>query len=113
MCTYLTTGPEILILLFNKGDKIEFNEKFNFNEDLNLYNYIEYKNTGFKYKLISVITYIYESGTVGFVSYCKDPISKAWIKYKDEIVSEVEDIEFQSQVINCSIPYFLFYQKFN
>ena len=103
MCTYLTTGPEILILLFNKGDKIEFNEKFNFNEDLNLYNYIEYKNTGFKYKLISVITYIYENGTVGFVAYCKDPISKSWIKYKDEIVSEVEDIEFHSQVINFSI----------
>jgi len=111
MCTYLTTGPEILILLFNKGQKMEFNAKFNFIEDLNLYNYIEYKNTGFKYKLISVITYIYENGIVGFVAYCKDPISKTWNKYKDEIVSVVEDLEFQSQVIKCSIPYFLFYQK--
>ena len=111
MCTYLTTGPEILILLINKGHKIEFNVKFNFIEELNLYNYIEYKNTGFKYKLIGVITYIYENKTVGFAAYCKDPISQAWNKYKDEIVSEVDDIEFQSQVINCSIPYFLFYQK--
>ena len=110
ICTYLTTGPEILILLINKG-KMEYNDKFNFIEDLNLFNYIENKNSGFKYSLIGVITYIYEKRTVGFAAYCKDPISKSWNKYKDEIVSELEDIEFQSQVINCSIPYFLFYQK--
>ena len=111
MCTYLTTGPEILILLFNKGHKIEFNAKFNFFDNLDLSNYIEYKFTGFKYELISVITYIYKNGIFEFAAYCKDPISKSWIKYKDASVSKVEAIEFQSQVINCSIPYFLFYQK--
>ena len=45
MQTNLTLGPEILILIFNKGMNIEI--KLNFNEIINLENYIEYKKTGF------------------------------------------------------------------
>ena len=30
MCTYLTTGPEILIIILNRGKGIEFNVKINF-----------------------------------------------------------------------------------
>ena len=43
MCTYLVTGPEILIILLNRGKGIEFNIKIYFEENLNLSNYIEYK----------------------------------------------------------------------
>ena len=112
MCTCLTTGPEILILLLNRGQGIEFNVKINFMEDLDLSNYIEYKNTGVKYKLIGVITHIGESGMGGhFIAYCKDPISKSWNKYNDAIVSEVQDQDFQKEVINFAMPYLLFYQK--
>jgi ubiquitin C-terminal hydrolase len=110
MCTCLTTGPEILILLLNRGKGIEFDVKIIFPEDLNLYNYIEYKNTGCIYKLIGVITHIGESGMGGhFIAYCKDPISLSWYKYNDAIVSEVQD--FQKEVINFAMPYLLFYQK--
>ena len=110
MCTTLTTGPEILILLLNRGNGIEFNVKIIFPEELNLFNYIEYKNTGCIYKLIGVITHIGESGMGGhFIAYCKDPISQSWYKYNDAIVSEVQD--FQNEVINFAMPYLLFYQK--
>jgi len=110
MCTTLTTGPEILILLLNRGNGIEFNVKIIFPEELNLFNYIEYKNTGCIYKLIGVITHIGESGMGGhFIAYCKDPISQTWYKYNDAIVSEVQD--FQNEVINFAMPYLLFYQK--
>ena len=44
-----------------------------------------------------------------FIAYCRDPINLKWYKYNDAIVNEVND--FQNEVINCSIPYFLFYQK--
>ena len=112
MCTCLTTGPEILILLLNRGHGIEFNVKINFMEELDLSNYIEYKNTGFKYKLIGVITHIGESGMGGhFIAYCKDPISQSWNKYNDAIVSEVQEQDFQREVINFAMPYLLFYQK--
>ena len=112
MCTNLITGPEILILLLNRGQGIEFNVKINFMEELDLSNYIQLQNTGFKYKLIGVITHIGESGMGGhFIAYCKDPISQSWNKYNDAIVSEVQEKDFQSEVINFAMPYLLFYQK--
>ena len=112
MCTNLITGPEILILLLSRGKGIEFNVKINFFEELDLSNYIQLKDTGFKYKLIGVITHIGESGMGGhFIAYCKDPISQSWNKYNDAIVSEVQNKDFQSEVINFAMPYLLFYQK--
>ena len=99
MCTVLTTGPEILILLLNRGKGIEFNVKINFCEQLNLFNYIQYNNTGFNYKLIGVITHMGESGMGGlFISYCCDPLFGKWYKYNDAVVTPVGD--FQNEVIN-------------
>ena len=111
MCTTLTTGPEILILLLNRGKGIEFNVKINFVIDLNLSNYIQYANTGCKYKLMGVITHMGESGMGGhFIAYCLDPISGTnWHKYNDSIVTQVKD--FQKEVIDYAMPYLLFYQK--
>ena len=111
MSTCLTTGPEILILLLNRQG-IEFNMKLNFMEELDLSNYIQYKNTGTKYKLFGVVTDLYEKGKEGhFIAYCKDPISQSWYKYNDAIVSDVEEQDFQYEVINGSFPFILFYQK--
>ena len=111
MCTNLVTGPEILIILLNRGHGIEFNIKINFLEQLNLFNYIQLKDTGYNYQLIGVITHIGESSMSGhFIAYCKDPISQTlWHKYNDAMVNEVSD--FQKEVINFAMPYLLFYQK--
>ena len=110
MRTILTTGPEILILLLNRGKGIEYNVKINFHSILDLTNYIEYKNTGCKYKLIGVITHMGESGMSGhFIAYCLDPISNGWHKYNDSTVTQVND--FQNEIINYARPYLLFYQK--
>ena len=112
MWTYLVTGPEILIIILNRGKGIEFNIKINFEEYLDLSNYIEYKNTGCNYKLIGVITHIGESSMSGhFIAYCRDPIKEDWYKYNDAIVNKVEN--FQNEVINFAMPYLLFYQKIN
>ena len=104
-------GPEILIILLNRGKGIEFNVKINFVEYLNLANYIQYANTGCNYKLIGVITHMGESGMGGhFISYCLDPIStNTWHKYNDSEVTQVNN--FQSEVIDYAMPYLLFYQK--
>ena len=111
MCTNLVTGPEILIILLNRGHGIEFNIKINFIEHLNLFNYIQLKETGYNYQLIGVITHIGESSMSGhFIAYCKDPISQTlWHKFNDAMVNEVSD--FQKEVINFAMPYLLFYQK--
>ncbi len=108
MFTYLVTGPEILILLLNRVKGSEFDVKIIFFEELDLYNYIEYKNAG--YKLFCVITDIGESSMSGhFITYCGDPINQKWYKYNDSIVNEVNN--FQNEVINFAMPYLLLYQK--
>jgi len=110
MSTHLITGPEVLILLLNRGHGIEFNVKINFVEHLDLSRYIEYKNTGVKYDLFGVITHIGESSMSGhFIAYCKDPILNKWHKYNDAIVNDVTN--FQKEVIDFAMPYLLFYQK--
>ena len=112
MYTYLVTGPDIFILFLHREKEVKLNVKVIIEENLNLFNYIEYKNTGFNYKLIGVITSIGESGLdEHFIAYCRDPISEKWYKYNDAIVTEVNN--FQSEVLNFGIPFLLFYQKIN
>ena len=110
MCSLLTTGPEIFILLLNRGKGNELNVKVHFTEDLNLLNYIQITDTGCLYKLIGVITLIEESEmNRHFIAYCRDPISKEWHKYNDSSVTAVSN--FQNEVISQGMPCLLFYQK--
>ena len=110
MCTVLTSGPQILILLLNRGKGIEFDVKINFPVDLNLSQYVQLPNLGFNYKLIGVITHMGESGMGGhFIAYCFEPISEEWYQYNDSIVSKVEN--FQREVINYAMPYLLYKKK--
>ena len=110
MRTLLCTGPEILIIILNRGKGIEFKVKINFYEDLNLTNFISMPNTGYIYKLIGVITHMGESGMGGhFIAYCKNPINYMWNRYNDSTVTPVND--FKSEVIDYAMPYLLFYQK--
>ena len=110
MCTVLTTGPEILIIILNRGQGIQFKVKINFVEYLNLSNYIQFPNTGFNYELIGVITHLGEHGMGGhFIAYCKSPFTKTWFQYNDAYVNPVKN--FQNDVINYAMPYLLFYQK--
>ena len=109
MSLYLYTGPDVLILLLNRGKGIEFNVKINFQENLDLNDYIE-KKDGNSYKLIGVISHLGDSSMSGhFIAYCRDPITDKWHKYNDAFVSEVNN--FQKEVINYAMPYLLFYQK--
>ena len=109
MCTTLVTGPDVLILLLNRGKGIQYNVKINFEEYLNLEKYIEIKKTGFNYELFGVITHIGENGQGGhFIAYCRDPFSNVWSKFNDAIVTEVNNF---NDIINFANPYLLFYQK--
>ena len=110
MQTTLTTGPEILVIILNRGKGIQFDVKINFYQEINLSQYIEKANTGCIYELFGVITHIGESGMSGhFIAYCKDLWSNQWLKYNDAFVSQVQN--FQKEVIDFAMPYLLFYQK--
>jgi ubiquitin C-terminal hydrolase len=108
--TKLYTGPEILIIILNRGKGIEFNVKINFTEELNLSKYIENKETGYIYDLIGIITYLDKcNDNESSIAYCKDPLNGKWYKYNDTNVDEIND--FKKEVIDFAIPYLLFYQK--
>jgi hypothetical protein len=73
MRTVLITGPEELFLILNRGKGKEFDIKLNFSENLNLYRFIEKKETGYKYKLTGLITHKGESiMSSHFIAFCKD-----------------------------------------
>jgi ubiquitin C-terminal hydrolase len=110
--SFLYTCPEILVIVLNRGQGIEFNVKYEFQEYLNISNYVEKKEFGYEYNLIGVVTHIGENGANGhFISFNKSPIDQNWYKYNDEFVSKV--INFKREVIDYAMPYILFYQKIN
>ena len=112
MCTVLTFGPEIIIIILNRGQGIQYEVKINFVEQLNLYNFIEHKETGYNYQLIGVITHLGGDGMDGhFIAYCKNPINNLWYLFNDSIVKEVNYANFKTEVIDYAMPYLLFYQK--
>ena len=81
-----------------------------FTESLNLYNYVERKETGYIYKLIGIVTHIGESfASDHFIAYSKSPINDRWYKYNDDLVTEIYN--FKQEIIDCVKPYILFYQK--
>ena len=108
--TKLYTSPEILIIVLNRGKGIEFKVKLEFYEDLDLQKYIQLSDTGYKYKLIGVVTHLGESGASGhFIAYCKSPIDNKWYNYNDDLVTKVDN--FKKQIIDYAMPYILFFQK--
>ena len=107
ICTLLITLPNILIILLNR-DKEKYN--IDFDENLNLQNYIQYNNIGCNYKLIGLISYNRGININSyFFAYCRDPITDKWHKYDDNIIDDVND--FKKEVINSTIPFLLLYQR--
>ena len=108
--TRLYYGPEILIIVLNRGKGIEFKVKLEFTETINLSNYFQLKNFGNIYNLIGVVTHMGESGASGhFIANAKSPIDGQWYTYNDDLAFKVDN--FRQQIMNYAMPYILFYQK--
>ena len=110
--TFLYSGPNILILVLNRGQGIQFRIKLEFNSELNLTPFIEARpqNEIFMYDLIGVVTHMGESGASGhFIATCKSPINGGWYQYNDDLAYAIKN--FNSEILNYAMPYILFYQK--
>ena len=107
--TKIDTGPEILIIILNRGVGIQYKVKLEFLEIIDLSNYIENKQSGCKYELVGTVTHMGESGASGhFIANCKDS-AKRWWKYNDDLISPINN--FQTEIVNYAMPYILFYKK--
>ena len=106
-------APSIFVIILDRGiDNMNFNENFNFDEYLDLSQFIQDKNNScYKYYLSGVITHIGKSGKFGhFVAFSKMDINSLWYLYNDSSVKQCKDI---NEVLNFGKPYILFYHFIN
>ena len=85
---------------------VTIRECFEFDEYLDISDFIYYKQGNVKYKLIGVVTHFGPSGESGhFIAFCKSFVDNNWYKYNDAIVTLSSFKEAQS----TGVPYILFY----
>ena len=104
------SAPNILILILNRGKNNIYKVAIDFNEALDISQFVLQKSENLTYNLYGVITHLGESGpNAHFVSTCKSPIDNKWYRYNDAMVNPISN--FQKDVVNFGNPYILFYQR--
>ena len=109
--TFIYSGPNILILILNRGRGIQFKIKLDYYESIDLNKYIIKRDiASMIYDLYGVVTHLGESGDGGhFVASCKSPCDNKWYRYNDSIVFPIKNIK--SEIIDFGNSYILFYRK--
>ena len=104
--TTLLVGPKVLIINLNRGKGLQFNVTIDFNEYINISDFLFFKKPYINYELIGVVTHFGPSSDSGhFIAFCKSFVDKRWYKYNDAIVTPCS---FQDTK-NTGVPYILFY----
>ena len=102
----LIIGPKVLIINLNRGKGHQFDVKLNFDEYININEFIYFKNTPCKYQLIGVVTHFGPSSMNGyFIAFCKSFVDNNWYKYNNSTVNLSNFFEAKT----TGIPYILFY----
>ncbi len=105
--------PKYLILILNRGKGNQFNVKINFEELINIGNFVQEKSRNDEkvlYRLFGVVTHIGSSSMSGhFIAFCKSSIDNLWYSYNDSFVNPVTD--FYKNIHEYGCPYVLFYEK--
>ena len=108
--TFLSVLPNIIIIILNRGEGLQYNVKIDFDENLDLKNYVEYFKEDSFYELIGVVSHYGQSGANGhFMARCKSPIDGFWYLYNDAIIQKLE--YFTKENFLQGNPYILFYKK--
>ena len=107
---FISVLPNIIIIILNRGVGLQYKVKIDFEENLDLKNYVEFFKDQAFYELIGVVTHYGESGASGhFMARCKSPIDGYWYLYNDAIIQKLE--YFTKQNFLQGNPYILFYKK--
>ena len=105
--TTLYSGPNYLIINLNRGRGAVYECKVNFPSQLNILNYVTYRQGITTYELYAVICHLGPSSMSGhFVAYCRNRIDNKWYLYNDAFVTECT----KKYQYNDGMPYILFYR---
>ena len=98
--------PNVLVIILNRGKGLQFDVKLNFDEYLNIKNFIFYEQSPSFYELIGIVTHFGPSSMSGhFIAFCKSFVDQKWYKYND---AQVNISTFEEARIT-GVPYILFY----
>lgn len=102
-------GPKVLIIILDRGKNKKFNVNVNFDEIIDLKNYIDEENYKYstKYKLIGVSSYFGSGGNCGHyksICLCDD---NNYYQFDDSISTLLKNKNFY-----IGSPYILFYQRY-
>ena len=105
----LIISPNVLIINLNRGRGLQFNININFEEYLDISNFVFYnKGCPTYYQLIGIVTHFGPSSMDGhFIAFCKSFKNNKWYKYNDGLVTPSNFSEARS----TGIPYILFYSS--
>ena len=105
--TELIICPNVLVINLNRGKGLQFNVNIDFDEYLDLINFVYYKEASPTfYELIGIVTHFGPSIMSGhFIAFCKSFVDNQWYKYNDTQVNLSSFEEARS----TGIPYTLFY----
>ena len=107
LSTIIYSLPNYLIINLNRGKGAVYECKVNFPEQLNLYNFVTFKNGPTVYGLYAVICHIGPSSMSGhFIAYCRNRLNNKWYQYNDSLVNECT----KKYQYNDGMPYILFYK---
>ena len=105
--TILYSGPTYLIINLNRGKGAVYECKVNFPEQLNIFNFVTYKQGITVYELYAVISHLGPSSMSGhFVAYCRNRMDNKWYLYNDALVNLCD----KPQQYTEGMPYILFYK---
>ena len=101
---------QYLIINLNRGKNALYQCKVNFPEELDLTQFVTYKELNTKFELYELICHIGPSSMSGhFVVYFKNRMDHKWYLYNDAIVTLCKTpYDYQKHM-----PYILFYQSKN
>ena len=110
-CLYTTSiysTSNILILILNYGKGILFECDVDFNEYIDISNYVQKKESPVNYRLLGIIVHIGPSSMSGhFIAYCRGIEDNQWYKLNDALVTKANF----SEIKNIGMPYVLFYEN--
>ena len=114
--TKLYFPPNIMILIFDRGENIKYKVGIDFVPTIDITQFIDQEftvETKFEYELYGIITFIGENIKSGkYIAFCKcHDESKKWVCYNDENVVDI--VDFIKQVHNYGLPSVLFYERIN
>lgn len=106
----LFNAPNILIIILDRGKGNAYNIKIEFDEKIDLTDFIAYKQNNIIYNLYGVVIHLGKSRDEGhFIAACKNLIDNLWYKYNDSSIFKINNLK--KEVLDYGKPYILFFQK--